>query len=297
MGTHVSGASELHGSSSGGAQLLLSELLRGAPALAGAGGGGAGPVTSAAATAGELPFLFKVLSIRKALSIQAHPDKALAARLHAERPGVYKDGNHKPEMALALTPFEALIGFRPLREIHAHLTRFPELAAVVGSETTQKLADAAGSAGDNTPAGRAALQALFGALMGADEAAMRAQLATLVGRLRAQASSPVGTLEELVVRLDSQFPADVGTFCALLLNYVKMEPGQAVFLAANEPHAYLSGDCVECMATSDNVVRSGLTPKYKDVATLVSMLTYRSGTASSQLLSGEPFGAAPHTTL
>lgn len=38
----------------------------------------------------DLPFLFKVLAIRKALSIQAHPDKELAKRLHEEKPDVYK---------------------------------------------------------------------------------------------------------------------------------------------------------------------------------------------------------------
>ena len=37
----------------------------------------------------KLPFLFKVLSIRKALSIQAHPNKKLAEQLHAKDPKNY----------------------------------------------------------------------------------------------------------------------------------------------------------------------------------------------------------------
>ena len=57
-----------------------------------------------------MPFLFKVLSAGKALSIQAHPDKSLAEKLHTDNPGAYGDDNHKPEMAIALTPFEALSG-------------------------------------------------------------------------------------------------------------------------------------------------------------------------------------------
>jgi len=89
----------------------------------------------------------------------------------------------------------------------------------------------------------------------------------------------VGSLEELLLRLNSQFPGDVGCFCVFFLNYLTLEPGQAIFLAANMPHAYLSGDCVECMATSDNVVRAGLTPKYRDVNLLINMLTYESGPA------------------
>ena len=62
----------------------------------------------------------QVLSVAKALSIQAHPDKALAERLHAEQPQHYKDDNHKPEMALALTPFEALCSFVPLEVTTSH---------------------------------------------------------------------------------------------------------------------------------------------------------------------------------
>jgi mannose-6-phosphate isomerase len=82
----------------------------------------------------DLPFLLKVLSIRKALSIQAHPDKEIARKLHQEFPKIYKDANHKPEMAVALTPFEAFIGFRPLEDIKAHLEEYPELVSIVGSE-------------------------------------------------------------------------------------------------------------------------------------------------------------------
>ncbi len=52
--------------------------------------------------------------MEKALSIQAHPNKAHAEELHAASPHIYKDPNHKPEIAVALTDFEALCGFRPL---------------------------------------------------------------------------------------------------------------------------------------------------------------------------------------
>ena len=79
------------------------------------------------------------------------------------------------------------------------------------------------------------------------------------------------------MRLHQQYPGDVGVFCVYLLNYARLKPGEALFLAANEPHPYISGECVECMATSDNVVRAGLTPKFKDVDNLVNMLTYSMG--------------------
>jgi mannose-6-phosphate isomerase class I len=81
--------------------------------------------------------------------------------------------------------------------------------------------------------------------------------------------------EQLVLSLERQYQDDVGVIAALFFNYVKLSPGEALYIGANEPHAYLSGECIECMATSDNVVRAGLTPKYRDVQTLCSMLTYK----------------------
>lgn len=81
--------------------------------------------------------------------------------------------------------------------------------------------------------------------------------------------------EELVLRLEKQYSDDIGVIAALLFNYVKLNPGEALYLGANEPHAYIYGECIECMATSDNVVRAGLTPKKRDVEILCSMLTYK----------------------
>ena len=83
---------------------------------------------------GNLPWLLKVLSAGKALSIQAHPDKTLAEKLHKDKPDLYKDSNHKPEMAIALTPFEAMCGFRRLSEIAVHLRKHPEFAACISTE-------------------------------------------------------------------------------------------------------------------------------------------------------------------
>lgn len=81
--------------------------------------------------------------------------------------------------------------------------------------------------------------------------------------------------EDLVIELEKQYPADIGVLSVFFLNYLQLVPGEAVCLDANEPHAYLSGEIVECMAASDNVVRAGFTPKYRDTQTLCSMLTYK----------------------
>ncbi|KAH8051595.1 Mannose phosphate isomerase [Aureococcus anophagefferens] len=164
-----------------------------------------------------LPFLFKVLSVAAPLSIQAHPDKALAAKLHARDPANYRDANHKPELCCAVSRFEALCGFKPRAALVASVDACPELVGLVGRGRVDALRSAAGG--------------------GAARDALRASTARS---------------------------------CVLA-------PGEAIFLPAGEPHAYLKGDCVEAMACSDNVVRAGLTPKFKDVDVLCDMLSYGMG--------------------
>lgn len=83
----------------------------------------------------ELPFLSKVLSVDTALSIQAHPDKKLAEVLHATKPDMYKDDNHKPEMAYALGDFVAMCGFRPAEEIAQNLRECVYLRNLIGASS------------------------------------------------------------------------------------------------------------------------------------------------------------------
>jgi mannose-6-phosphate isomerase len=254
----------------------------------------------AATYEGDLPFLFKVLSVRKALSIQAHPDKALAEQLHASQPERYHDANHKPELMVALTEFEAMCGFRPASEIAMNI-QIPELIELIGEEIIQEFCstvdaldearqaqdqlaedadeEALATASEQVKAAeetmRQTLAKLFGMIMRSDRERVAETVSTLCTRLSdlPEASLP-GSLEEIIIRLNQQYPGDVGCLCPLLLNLLHLQPGEAIFLGANEPHAYISGDCIECMATSDNVVRAGLTPKFIDVEVLVQMLTF-----------------------
>lgn len=233
---------------------------------------------------GELPFLFKVLSIRKPLSIQAHPDKALAKQLRASDPKNYPDDNHKPEMAIALTPFEGFCGFRPVNEIAWFLDHVPEFAELVGDGVVKQFKHTM-----HTDSHKA-LHVLFNAVMTADDLLIEEMAKRLVERATLEGANFAGSadfggakLASLLVRCNNDFPLDVGLFCGgLMLNYVELNAGEAMFLAAKVPHAYISGDIVECMAASDNVVRSGFTPKFKDVKNLVAMLTYDSGPADEQ---------------
>jgi mannose-6-phosphate isomerase len=236
----------------------------------------------------KLPFLFKVLSIQKALSIQAHPNKKLAEQLHARDPKNYPDDNHKPEMTIAITPFEALCGFRPLAEIAHLLESVPALRELVGEDTVKEFVETVKKnegqeSEEATAQNKKVLRKAFAAVMSASEDAVSAATEKLVADASSQGSSFAGngvsttsgsTFSELVTRLHKEFGADYGLFVLFFLNYITLQPGEAMFLQADDIHAYLSGDCVECMAASDNVVRAGLTPKFKDVKTLVDMLTY-----------------------
>ena len=257
----------------------------------------------------RLPFLFKVLSIGKALSIQAHPNKALAEELHARDPQHYPDDNHKPEMAIAITPFEGLCGFRPLSEISHFISTLAPLKALVGEQKADDFTRQVATPNGEDPSeatvlqGKKALKDIFGSLMTSTESELRAQTESLVAAAKDQGdnfagggveSTPGSTLSELVVRLHTQFGSDIGIFVLFFLNYVTLEPGEALFLRADDIHAYVSGDIIECMAASDNVVRAGLTPKFKDVTTLVDMLTYDFAPIEEQKMDATEY---PYATL
>jgi mannose-6-phosphate isomerase len=256
----------------------------------------------------KVPFLFKVLSVNKALSIQAHPNKKLAEQLHARDPKNYPDDNHKPEMAIAITPFEGLCGFRPLDEIAHFLETVPSLRRLVGEDNAKEFADVVGKTKDNdseeaVAQNKKVLQKVFGALMSSSEADMAAASKDLVESAASAGSDFAGggvaatsgsTLAELVARLHGQFGPDYGLFVLFFLNFVTLQPGEALFLRADDIHAYVSGDIVECMASSDNVVRAGFTPKFKDVDTLVSMLTYNYAPIDEQKMNPTDY---PYATL
>ncbi|XP_055984789.1 mannose-6-phosphate isomerase [Sorex fumeus] len=225
----------------------------------------------------SLPFLFKVLSVDTALSIQAHPNKELAEKLHVQAPEHYPDANHKPEMAIALTSFQGLCGFRPVEEIVTFLTRVPEFQFLVGADAAARLKQSRDAA---------ALRSCFSHLMKSEKKEVVEQLNLLVKRISQQVAAGDKMEDicgELLLQLHQQYPGDIGCFAIYFLNLLTLQPGEAMFLEANVPHAYLKGDCVECMACSDNTVRAGLTPKFIDVPTLCEMLSYTPGPSRDRL--------------
>ena len=217
----------------------------------------------------SLPFLAKVLAATRPLSIQAHPDRAQAVAGYdrEEAAGVpldaghrsFRDRGHKPELLCALTPFEALCGFRAVDEIVALLDAFalaalmPLRALLVGSGSDEQRL-------------RAALQWLLD--LASDEVD-----AIVHGIIQSEAGPSI-TLD-LVRALGAEYPGDPGVVVALLLNHLHLDPGQAIFLGAGNLHTYLAGTAVEVMANSDNVVRGGLTSKHVDRATLLDIVDTR----------------------
>ena len=245
MGTHTSGPSFLADGSASLQQYLEDQHLP-----------------------GELPYLFKVLSIDKPLSIQAHPDEELAQQLHRDFPDIYKDPHHKPELACALTPFEALCGFRSVPDVFQLLFSFgEELVDLLGGKVALSTLRESGIPESQV------LKSLFSTLMRTSNEVAGEKEQAMIQRL-ARLSQEENSFCKLLSTLDRHFPGDVGVFCAFFLNHIVLQPGEAIFLGPNVPHAYLSGNCIECMACSDNVVRAGLTPKLRDADVLLKMLEY-----------------------
>ena len=211
----------------------------------------------------QLPFILKVLAAETALSIQVHPNlvQARAGYAAEDARGLprdapqrnYKDANHKPELLCALTEFDALCGFRPV-------------------ETTLRLLDVLELAWLRDVLAGDGLRAAFTALVSLDEPVPMVE--AVVARLPRLAGTEWAPLGDALTRVARDFPGDIGVAEALLLNFVRLVPGEAIFLAAGNVHSYLSGMGVEIMANSDNVLRCGFTQKHVDVAELLRITDF-----------------------
>lgn len=213
----------------------------------------------------RLPFMLKILAAGAPLSLQVHPglDQAKAGFEDEERRGVpidaahrnYKDPNHKPEMVCALTAFEGLCGFRPPQHSADLLDR-------LGVDSLKPYADLLRAHPEE-----AALREVLTAVLTAD----REEMAHTVTETAA-AAERLGGAYAPYATLVHDYPGDPGVIAAMLLNHVRLQPGEALFLGAGVPHAYIGGLGVELLANSDNVLRAGLTPKHVDVPELLKVV-------------------------
>ncbi|MFG3291436.1 mannose-6-phosphate isomerase, class I [Streptomyces sp. NPDC048179] len=218
----------------------------------------------------RLPFLLKILAAGAPLSLQVHPDLEQAREGYEdeERRGIpvdaphrnYKDANHKPELICALTEFDGLCGFRAPEQA-------AELLDGLGVDSLKPYVDLLRAHPEE-----AALREVLTAILTAD----REEMAHTVAEATA-ACTRLGGDHLPYADLAHHYPGDPGVIAAMLLNYVRLQPGEALFLGAGIPHAYLDGLGVEIMANSDNVLRCGLTPKHVDVPELLRVVRFEAG--------------------
>jgi mannose-6-phosphate isomerase len=223
----------------------------------------------------RLPFLLKVLAADKCLSMQVHPnaEQARAGYLDEEQRGIprtaaqrnYSDAFAKPELLCALTEVEALCGFRPV----AGTVQLFDALIGLGVSQLRPYRDLL--------AAEDGIRATFTTMLTLPEAARLSLVDCVIDGCRslaALAEQPWSGAAGASVLAAEDFPGDIGAVLALLLNHVRLRPGQAIFLGAGNVHAYLRGMGVEILANSDNVLRCGLTPKHVDVPELLRIADF-----------------------
>ncbi len=240
----------------------------------------------------RLPFLMKALAAAEPLSLQVHPasERARIGFAQEEAAGLpvdaaernYRDSFHKPELVLAVTRFEGMAGFREIDKT----TRILRLLGTPWAEATaDRLADGPAYqalhavVSDILAMGpgelAAALADIRSAAQGAEERSHRHRRPTTrvtVDRADVEREAPRVFAQTIAVA--ERYPEDPGVLVTLLLNHVVLAPGEAMFLGAGVVHAYTSGFGIEIMASSDNVVRAGLTPKHVDVQELLRIASF-----------------------
>ncbi len=236
-----------------------------------------------------LPFLTKILSAARPLSIQAHPNREQAVRgFAAETTGAhpvavtdrnYRDQNHKPELLYALTPFSALSGFRPAAEA-------AQLLAALGVE--QLRPDIQRLASEGAAAYRPLLEALY-RHTGTDLASAAVDAAR---RPSTEGAPSCREAMHWVVRIATHHPDDPLVVAPLFLRLIRLDPGEALFTGPGVPHSYLEGSALEVMASSDNVLRLGLTSKRVDAGELLDILVYETadGALMKPRVDEQPWG-------
>ncbi len=276
MGAHTNGCSTIHVE---GKEVLLSDFINKDKS---------GILSSKTKKQfGELPFLFKVLAVEKATSIQVHPSKEEAEKGFANEDALgvarsasnrnYRDHNHKPELVYALTPYQALNGFRSFTDI---VSLFSIVLEKVEIPSIQRLLE--NFKEDMTPSG---LEAFFAGVLCLEGRDKDTSIKSLIRYAeRSQQSNIQDDLCALILELEKSYPGDIGLFAPLMLNVITVAPGEAIYLDARTPHAYLKGAGVEIMANSDNVLRAGLTPKHIDVDELVKCTLFEEKPSNSLLL-------------
>jgi mannose-6-phosphate isomerase len=225
----------------------------------------------AAAHFDNLPFLLKILDVRDMLSIQVHPNKKQAVEgYQAENEKAiglndpqrnYKDGNHKPELMVALGDFWLLHGFKSKENMIATLQEVPELESFLPAFNNGGYKELYASAFQRPDAGEL-LKSLAARILPLYDA----------GKLKKEDADFWAARAIKTFCADGSL--DRGIFSIYFLNLVHLKKDEGVFQDAGLPHAYLEGQNVEVMANSDNVLRAGLSHKHVDVQELLNLVKF-----------------------
>lgn len=240
----------------------------------------------------RLPFLMKALAAAEPLSLQVHPtaDRARIGYARENAVGIaagsptrnYQDAFHKPELIYAVTRFEGMAGFR---EVGRSVEILRMLDLPWADRMAADLLD--GSPGEALhrvvtrllALGERELTEMLGGLTRAARTAeqrshVRRPPTSRWHRDRTEVTREAARLYAQTSALAERYPGDPGVLVTLLLNHVVLAPGEAMFLEAGVVHAYTSGFGIEIMASSDNVVRAGLTAKHVDVPELLEIACF-----------------------
>ncbi|KAI9735726.1 MAG: hypothetical protein M1818_006334 [Claussenomyces sp. TS43310] len=192
----------------------------------------------------------EILSIAKALPLQIHPNKDIAAKLHKKDPKKFGDSNHKPEIAVALGKFEVFVGWKPLQDIDHLFTKIPILKTTFTKDA-------------GAPFTFESVKEIVLRILSASDETI-AEVYAALRKLPVDDFGPHSSyIPALLPRLAEQYDkSDPGILVALLtMNFLVLDKGDAIYVPADGIHAYLSGDIVECMARSDNVLNTGFCPR------------------------------------
>ena len=262
----------------------------------------------------SFPFLYKILSIEKALSIQSHPDKKLAKLLHKRDPEHYPDDNHKPELVIAISSMIVLCLFKPLDDILSIFIQYSEFKSLFSVPndlvTVQEILNSLKQIFSSDLGVKDQEQSLIRSLvhylyytvteshnidmLGKLQVKLISKLAghnklshnELLEIYRKECQSNRGKRElyfllpelsmqdSVFLHVSTQYPGDKGLWLIYFLNIIKLNRSQSIFLEPNTPHCYIYGEAVEVMSNSDNVIRLGLTQKYKDCETIMDSLNF-----------------------
>lgn len=225
----------------------------------------------------QLPYLFKILSIEKPLSIQVHPSKPKAIELNKKYPDIYKDNKEKPELAIALdNNFQMFYGLKTIDNLCNYINKFVILKEILKKHLKFNIDCFMEffnlKEKDNNKLYKSYLDLII-EILNLDKEALKEVLLSLINSKEQYFYNENNKNNQITIEyLVNEFGYDNGILFCLMMNYVVLNKGESIYITENIPHSYIRGNIIECMINSDFVIRLGLTCKNKDISNFVKIL-------------------------